>query len=70
MLNVVVTLASKVSKYPSKFNPPVSEKLFTFSKTDAKCVDDHLKNLKNGKATCFYGIDTQGREPHLFTVVM
>ena len=39
------------------FNPPVSEKLFSFSKTDAKCVDDDIRYIK--KATGLDGIDTR-----------
>ena len=42
-VNVDVTLTSKFSTDTSKINPPV--------KTDARCVEDHIKNLKNGKAT-------------------
>ena len=45
-MNAGVTLASKFSTDTSKINPHVSEKHFTFSKTDAKCVEDHIKNLK------------------------
>ena len=47
-VNVGVTLASKFSTDTSKVNPPVSEKLFNFSKTNTKCVQDHIKDLKNG----------------------
>ena len=56
-MNVGVTLASKFSTNTSKINSPVSEKLFTFSKTDAKCVEDHIKHY--GKATGLDGTDTR-----------
>ena len=58
-MNVCVTLASKLSTNTSKIDPSVSEKLFTFSKTDAKCVEDHIKNVKNGKSTGLDGIGTR-----------
>ena len=58
-MNVGVTLASKFSTDTSKINPPVSEKLFTFSKTNAKCVEDHINILTNGKATGLDGIGTR-----------
>ena len=58
-VNVGVTLASKFSTDTSKVNPPVSEKLFNFSKTNTKCVQDHLKYLKNGKATGLDGIGSR-----------
>ena len=46
-VNVGVTLASKFSTDASKVNPPVSEKLFNFSKTNTKCVqDDHKRSKK------------------------
>ena len=45
--------------YTSKVNPPVSEKLFNFSKTNTKCVQDHIKDLKNGKATGLDGIGSR-----------
>ena len=58
-VNVGVTLASKFSTDTSKVNPPVSEKLFNFSKTNTKCVQDHIKYLKNGKATGLDGIGSR-----------
>ena len=58
-VNVGVTLASKFSTDTSKVNPPVSEKLFNFSKTNTKCVQDHIKDLKNGKATGLDGIGSR-----------
>ena len=58
-LNVGVTLASKFSTDTSKVNPPVSEKLFDFSKTNTKCVHDHIKDLKNCKATGLDGIGSR-----------
>ena len=58
-VNVGVTLSSNVSTDTSKINPPVSEKDFTFSKTDTKCIEDHIKNLKNCKATGLDGIGTR-----------
>ena len=58
-VNVGVTLASKVSTDTSKVNPPVSEKFFNFSKTNTKCVQDHIKDLKNGKATGLDGIGSR-----------
>ena len=43
-VNVGVTLASKFSTDTYNINnPPVSEKLFTFSKTDTKCVEGPYK---------------------------
>ena len=57
--NVGVTLASKFSTDTSKVNPPVSDKLFNFSKTNTKCVQDHIKDLKNGKATGLDGIGSR-----------
>ena len=59
LVNVGVTLASKFSTDTSKVNPPVSEKLFNFSKTNTKCVQDHIKDLKNGKATGLDGIGSR-----------
>ena len=66
-MNVGVTLASKFSTDTSKINPPVSEKLFNFSKTDTKCVQDHIKN---GKATGLDGIGSRilKAEARLFLV--
>ena len=58
-VNVGVTLASKFSTDTSKVNPPVSDKLFNFSKTNTKCVQDHIKDLKNGKATGLDGIGSR-----------
>ena len=58
-MNVDVTLASNVSTYTSKINPPVSEKYFTFSKTDAKYVEDHIKILKMVKLQWLDGIGTR-----------
>ena len=58
-VNVGVTLASKFSTDTSKVNPPVSEKLFNFFKTKTKCVEDHIKDLKNGKATGLDGIGSR-----------
>ena len=57
-MNVGVTLASKYATDASKINFPVSEKPYTFSKIDVKSVD-HIKNLKNGKATGLDGIATR-----------
>ena len=56
-MNVGVTLASKFSSDTTKINPPVSDNLFKFSVIETKCVEDHIKNLKNGKAT---GLDEIG----------
>ena len=58
-VNVGVTLASKFSSDTTKINPPVSDKLFKFSVIETKCVEDHIKNLKNGKATGLDGIGTR-----------
>ena len=58
-MNVGVTLASKFSSDTTKINPPVSDKLFKFSVIETKCVEDHIKNLKNGKATGLDGIGTR-----------
>ena len=57
-MNVGFTLASKYATDASKINSPVNENRFTFSKTNAKCVD-HIKNLRNGKATGLDGIATR-----------
>ena len=54
-----VTLASKFSSDTTKINPPVSDNLFKFSVIETKCVEDHIKNLKNGKATGLDGIGTR-----------
>ena len=40
-VNVFVTLASKDSTDTCQTNPPFSEKLFIFSETNTKCVQDH-----------------------------
>ena len=58
-VNVGVTLASKFSSDTTKINTPVSDKLFKFSVIETKCVEDHIKNLKNGKATGLDGIGTR-----------
>ena len=58
-MNVGVTLASKFSSDTTKINPPVSDNLFKFSVIETKCVEDHIKNLKNGKATGLDGIGTR-----------
>ena len=52
-------LASKFSSDTTKINPPVSDNLFKFSVIETKCVEDHIKNLKNGKATGLDGIGTR-----------
>ena len=58
-MNVGVTLASNFSTDASKINPRVSKKLFSFSKSDTKCVQDHIKYKKNGKATGLDGIGSR-----------
>ena len=58
-VNVGVTLASKFSSDTTKINPPVSDNLFKFSVIETKCVEDQIKNLKNGKATGLDGIGTR-----------
>ena len=57
-VNVGVTLASKFSSDTTKINPPVSDNLFKFSVIETKCVEVHIKNLKNGKAIGLDGIGT------------